>query len=109
MRALALSLILALSSGCGTIRVYQSEAAENAPGGVFVEKYSMTVWGLNDGSPPVNLSQRCKHGWVRLSSWVSTSQALLRVVTLNFYSPWTIEVVCAPMKLKPPEDLGPEE
>ncbi len=84
----------AISSGCSHVRIHRTQAPP-VPERVSYGQ-PMAIWGYVELNTPVVLKDQCKTAhWQQLDVKVTFVQALLRVATLNLYSPWTAEVACA--------------
>lgn len=90
---LSLAFVFALG-GCAQIRVHRaSETAKLSE--KKEETFRTAAFGLRNLSYPVDLRYQCgKEDWEVVTTEKTFSQALLSVVTLNLYSPWTIGVEC---------------
>jgi Bor protein len=94
-----------LSAGCARTVIHRT-SAEPASGVTEASKVSQgtALWGFLQLAPAVNLSAQCPNGWQVVTTEVNAIQAVLRVVTLNLYAPWTVSVSCVAAP-KPREEL----
>ena len=91
LNAVVFSVIIL--SGCSEIRVHRT--FEIQPAGVaHVEQYKFVALGFKSITEPVHLNERCPEGWEDLAVKKTPLQSLLTVVSLNLYSPWTVEYSC---------------
>lgn len=79
--------------GCADIRVHRdsSPALRTEPAVSTTRSIALGAKTLGD---PTDLSYRCPSGWASVRSRKTFTQALLTVLTLNLYSPWTVETEC---------------
>lgn len=56
--------------------------------------YQFVGWGLKDLTHSVRLNELCAQDWEDLTLRKNRTQSLLTVVTLGFYSPWSVELRC---------------
>lgn len=107
--------LCAASAGCARIAVhYESEdglkrrAAEIptraqpeqakpvvTPGRRLASRtFTTGIFGVKSFSAPVDISADCPDGWGEFTTRVSGLQAFFHVITLNLYSPWTVDTAC---------------
>jgi hypothetical protein len=98
----ALSVLLlcaAVASGCARIRLHR-DSAPPSERALEDTTYSTAIFGLKSFSDPVNLTERCPQGWSMIGTEARAFQGVLRVLTLNLYSPWTVKVSCRVQKAR---------
>lgn len=101
---LVLALSMAEMAGCARIRVHRSSNDSVLPEKKMV-LYRFSAFGLVSLDSPVTLKDECKDRWQTLSTEVRGLNGVWTALSLNLYSPWTIEVGCAaPKQVRDAED-----
>ena len=81
-------------SGCAHINIHRVSThppeTQGAP-----TTYPNYLLGFLERTNPIDLKSVCSGNWEEADSYVTRTQALFRVVTLNLYSPWTVSVNCS--------------
>ena len=105
---------VALASGCATIHVHRvsdppmflKDKRKRPERNAGEWTYKNYLLGVESFSDPILLDRVCPYRWETVTTEVSAWQGILRVMTLNLYSPWTVRVSCgdAPPK-EPDQDL----
>ncbi len=125
MRMACAALLLLGAAGlgsCARIAVhYESREALQRRGGVIATRvtpeesapiitegrrlparsHTVALFGLKAFSDPVDLTDECPEGWGEFTTYTTGLQALLHVVTLNLYSPWTVQPACRATVVRP--------
>lgn len=121
-KLIAVFTLCAASAGCARIAVhYESEdglkrrAAEIptriqpeqakaivTPGKPLPSRtFTTGIFGVKSFSAPVDISSECPDGWGQFTTRVTGLQALFHVITLNLYSPWTVDTACRASIVRP--------
>lgn len=98
MNRVCFLVLFVFLSSCAQVSVRRvRESRGHPPSDSSTPAYRMhhsVVWGFISLSDPINLDEECPNGWEKIVTRVNWYEFLLRVVTLNLYSPQDIGVVC---------------
>jgi len=113
MRSLAPICIAAALVGSGCFRhIMEVSGTTPAAEPSYDAWHSHFILGLVDGAEPVQLRAACPQGVARIESYLSAGGAILTVITLGIWSPFTVQVYCdsiivTPVTTAPPPIMVP--
>jgi len=87
---------LLLASGC--YRIKYTRNTPPAPAPMYDEWHHDFIFGLVEATDPVNVSQPCPNNVSVVEHEMTFVNGLVRVLTLQIYTPLTVRVTCATTK-----------
>ena len=104
------SCVLLACSGCAATTINSGRPPLDFAEGYDERWHSAFFWGVIPGGKPYDLAKLCPNGWSQVTVARDPFTLLAGVLTLFFYSPSRISVVCARPggpRLPPPTGYGP--
>ena len=98
-------LVLILMSGCAHVRIHRTSLPSPSIGAAKQSTYKIAFLGLKSFTDPIDLSKDCESSWETLDTRVTFLQGVLRVVTVDMYSPFSVEVACSAPRAAPKEEF----
>lgn len=91
-------IFLFFLAGCAQVEVRQGAQRESDVKPIRAT-YHQILWGFVSISSPMEWKTTCPHGWSATQVEASPVQIVLRILTLNLYSPWTVSTYCEKPKV----------
>ena len=113
LRACILALSFFALTACATVHVHRisdpplflKDKARGETRELPETTYKNYLFGLESFTDPVVLGAVCPYRWETVTMEVTAWQGILRVITLNLYSPWTVRVTCSERPADRGQDL----
>lgn len=104
-----LAALLLASSGCYRITLVSGRAPAPAPQAFHDDAWHHDfVFGLAEGSGPIDLETACPNGWAKLHTEQTFVKGLVGVLTGGLYTPQSETLTCAEQpRFSPPEQKPP--